>query len=173
MEAGIGWPIPIQRRHPDDDPAAPPRMYLKLVCFRYERASGEERETATAVVYPPHTTITLDWKTGRPVEYVDLNYLNPAPELDWKERVGTFPHEAVQGPTSKYLADKARLFELYDALSAALEAGSAPPPDWQDEFSGLLSRLIEPGLVPYYRAIAPKFCERFLNQRAATGVGSG
>lgn len=149
MEAMLGWPIPIGRNG---------RQYVKFpfVGMRPVRQPG-----VTALLFPPVATITVDWVTGRPVEYADLTYQRPNPELDWTAQAGTFPHPGVQGKVGDYLAAKDRLFELTDTVLDAGARGQGVPGAVASEYVALLAKLVEPDLVPFYRAIAPRFTERF------------
>lgn len=165
MEAYIGWPIPLARDG---------RVYAKFVFYGGQPA---RREGVRAVLYPPFATVTMDWANARVVEYTDLRFKNPWPDGDWTHEAGTFPHDAVTDGAGRfreaaYLDDKARLFELYDALFEALGSDAELPAAATAELSTLLSRLMEPGLAPFYQAIAPSFCERFLAAPAPAGVAS-
>lgn len=150
MEAGCGWPIPIVRDE---------KAYVKFVFFGYRPVHGKD---VTAVVFPPSHTVTLDWITGRPVEFVNLRYNNPEPKLDWESQAGTFPHDAVAGSKSRYVADRQRAYELYDRLLNATAGGTAPASEDTAELAALLQKLVEPALAPYYEAIAPVFSQNFL-----------
>ena len=161
MEAGVGWPIPVRRL----DGAGARRVYLKLPLYGYRptpvRGQG-------AVLYPPFAVVTLRWDTGRPVEYVDLSYSQPWPVDPRPEPVGTFPHDAVRGSRRQYLDDRARLLRHYDEMADRLADGTGFSADWIESFAALLSRLVEPGLLPYYRLLGRTFYERFLGP--GTGV---
>lgn len=164
MESGIGWPIPVRHRPwRNGDPA----VYLKLPLFGFQRPRDVGRETQ---VYPPFALITLEWRTGRPVEYADLRYTRPWPVPDRPEPVGEFPHDAVRGMTTgQYLAARDRLLALYDELFAGLGgdgsfAGAV-------EFAELFGRLVEPSLLPYYRTLGGRFVERFLGAGPSAADG--
>ncbi len=62
----------------------------------------------------------------------------------------------------QYREARRQLLAMYDELFEMLSQGSAFPPDWCDRFSESLQMLMEPSLEPYYRALAPKFFDRFL-----------
>jgi hypothetical protein len=157
MEAGIGWPIPVRKGD------GVPMVCLRLARFGFrptaERGKG-------AVLYPPFATVTLRWDTGRPVEYVDLGYSRPWPPDPDPQPVGTFPHEAVRGSRGAYLADRRRLLACYDELFDRLARREGFDAAWVEEFGGLLRRLVEPGLEPYYRILGPSFFDRFLGPAA-------
>lgn len=145
MEAMLGWPIPVARR----DGTA--------VKFPFVGMQHVRRDGVSAELFPPLASITLDWSTGRPVEYVDLRWQRPGGDLPWAGVAAQFPHEAVRGPIADYLAKKERLYALTDAVLEAASAGRGVPGAEVTEYRELLATLVEPGLLPYYRAIAPKF----------------
>lgn len=149
-EAGIGWPVPLRKEN---------RIYVTFPFFG-KSSKGEEGKT---VLYPPIATLTLDWATLVPVEYVALRFNHPWPEGNWEAPLGTFPHPAIaQVSVAQYKAKRSELLALYDEMFRRLAQNQPFPVDWKTRFSTLLSLLIEPPLVPYYRALAPRFYERFL-----------
>lgn len=139
MEAGIGWPIPDERHGV---------VRLVLPIFGMHRADGR------TMLYAPFARVTVDYNSGVPVEHVAIR----PPEVR-PEPVGVFPHEAVRGSAGQYRCDRARLLELYDELADALASGTV----FDDrEFADLLGRLVEPGLLPYFRRSGSDFYQRFL-----------
>ena len=75
--------------------------------------------------------------------------------------VGEHPHPAIAHlSVGDYRKERDRLFQLYDELAESLLIGT-PFAD-RAEFADVLGRMIEPGLLPYYRTIGPKFVETFL-----------
>jgi hypothetical protein len=152
MESGIGWPIPVRRDG---------KVYLKFLFFG-QSSTGEKGKIALT---PPFATLTLNWANAVPVEYIDLRFQNPAPDLIWEGQVGIFPHQAVERiPINTYIQKRQELFALYDDLFNALAKGDSRTADQDAEFAHLFSTLLESPLIPYYRAIAPKFIDRFLIQ---------
>jgi hypothetical protein len=150
MEAGVGWPIP-QRRNG--------KLYIKLPFF----GQTPTQEKGKIALLPPFSTITISWSNFIPVEYIDLRYSNPAPELNWQEQVGIFPHRGVQQMTVETYKQKRRdLLAMYDDLFNTLADGGSRTTEQDAEFSQLFSLLIEPPLIPYYRVLGKKFCDRFL-----------
>ena len=98
-----------------------------------------------------------------PVEYQNLRFRNPWPEGDWTARVGTFPHPAVaQMKVSEYRRKREELYAMYDEMFEKLAGGGEFSAEWTARFTELLRLLVEPSLEPYYRALGPKFFDRFL-----------
>ncbi|WP_406733250.1 hypothetical protein [Streptomyces sp. NBC_01794] len=154
MESGIGWPVPIPVFQDGE-----PRVYARLPLFvlRPDPAGGAD-------LFPPFATATLDWSTGRLVEYTDLRFKEPhRSREEWSHPVGHFPHSAVAGlSTAGYRALRTQLFDLYDELFSELSHGRQFSGDGAAEFRGLLGRLLEPCLLPHYRRLAPKFLQQYL-----------
>ena len=154
MEAGTGWPVPYRSNG---------RAYI-IFPFFGTAGTGKKGETA---IFAPLVTITLDWKTGRAVEYVDCRFRSAWTDVDPTQPVGTFPHPAVAGLNrAEYEEKRQALFQLYDQLFDSIAEGKELPSSWHQEFSELFGILLEPSLEPFYRALAPKFCEEVLTNRA-------
>ena len=150
LEACTGWPFPVRKNG---------RVYVSIPFFGCPRTAGQKENP----LYPPFAVITAQWSNGLVVEYLNLRFRNPWPEGKWDEQVGTFPHAAVAGlSVSEYTAKREELFAMYDELFDTLEKGGEFNEDWTTRFESLLRLLLEPSLEPYYRALAPKFFDRFL-----------
>ncbi|BCB90074.1 hypothetical protein [Phytohabitans suffuscus] len=148
--ATVGWPLPFRKRYPEG-PAAFVR--LPIVPFRPVGPEGSE-------LFAPAALLTVRWRDQRVVEFVDLRYASPWPDVRPDTPLGVFPHPQVRDSLRDYLADRLRLFARYDDLLDSLDSGRAAGP--QREFAMLLDRLVEPGLTSFYRTLAPKFVDRFL-----------
>lgn len=150
QEAGVGWPIPLRKGG---------KVYLTLPFFGFAPTA----QKGFTKLFPPFATITLDWSNQVPVEYVNLRFRNPAPELNWEGEVGTFPHPAVSQMTfGQYQQRRRNLLEMYDQMFDMLSQNSPFSEEWCEQFSQLLRLLVEPSLEPYYRALGGKFFDRFL-----------
>jgi hypothetical protein len=150
QESGIGFPIPIRRDG---------KVYATFPCFGFiPVAQGQ------TTLFPPFSIITINWANQVPVEYVNLRFRSPAPELQWNGEIGSFPHAAISGMSvADYEQHRHQLLALYDELFDNLSSGALFSIDWNDRFSILFSLLLEPPLEPYYRILSPKFCDRFLH----------
>jgi hypothetical protein len=159
MEAGIGWPIPIRHRLAGNSGNS---VYLRIPLYGFESRGGRVR------LYPPFAVITLAWvapgRRPRPLEYADLRFTRPWAVNGSPAAVGDFPHAAVRGTVAEYLAQRNRLFALYDELLDTLREGAPFADPSYGEFAALFRVLMEPSLVRYYRSLAPKFCQEFLGQ---------
>ena len=153
MEAGTGWPVPYRCNG---------RAYI-IFPFFGTSGTGKKGETAIFVLI---VTITLDWKTGRAVEYVDCRFRSAWTQVDFTRPIGTFPHPGVANLTrSEYEEKRELLYRLYDQLFSGIAEGGELSPLWLQQFSELFGMLFEPALELFYRALAPKFCEQFLDSR--------
>jgi len=152
QEAGIGWPIPLRKEN---------RVYVTFLCF----GESPNAERNLTILYPPVATLTLDWSTQVPVEYVSLRYANPWPEGQWDGQIGTFPHAAIAHMTvGEYKTRRGDLLSLYDEMFNKLAENQPFSSEWKARFSNLLRLLMEPALEPYYRILGRKFFERFLEE---------
>lgn len=149
-EAGTGWPFPVRKGK---------AVFVTVPFFGCPRVPGQKQTP----LYPPLATITADWSNSVIVEYASLRFKNPNPDLNWDDQVGTFPHEAITKMTiGQYKEKRAELFSLYSEMFEKLASGGEFTPDFATRFSAALRLLLEPSLEPYYRALAPKFFDRFL-----------
>ena len=124
-----------------------------------------QKEQGQTLLSPPFATLTIDWSNQIPVEYVNLRFRNPAPELNWEGQVGTFPHPAIaQVTTREYLKKRSELLAMYDEILVGLSQNSSFSPEFDRQFSEHLRFVLEPSLEPYYRVLGSKFFERFLPQ---------
>jgi len=151
QEAGIGWPIPLRKEK---------NVYIKLPMFGFAPKS-EDGKTA---LFPPFSIITIDWASGKPVEYLDLHYVKPDENLQWQgQQVGVFPHQAVADwRIGEYKEKRSELLQLYDELFNKLVQEDQFTDEWKNKFSKLLAVLVEPSLKPYYHALGAKFFGQFL-----------
>jgi hypothetical protein len=154
QEAGIGWPIPLRKEQNGVS-----KVYVTFPFF----GKASKAEAGNTALFPPFATLTLDWAAQIPVEYVSLRFSNPWPEGQWEEQAGSFPHAAIaQMTVEEYRAKRGELLVLYDEMFSKLGQKESFPAEWKARFSSLLRLLMEPSLEPYYRALAPKFFDRFL-----------
>ena len=150
QEAGIGWPIPVRKSG---------TVYVTVPFYGFEY-NKEQQQTK---LFPPFATLTFNWENKLPVEYVNLRFRNPWPEGPWQEQAGVFPHPAVAHlSVGQYQQKREELLAMYDEMLATLAQGGTFSAEWTTAFSTLLRMLMEPALESFYRALAPKFFERFL-----------
>jgi hypothetical protein len=146
-DAALGWPA-VEPRGDD--------VLLTMPVFAQQRAPGGGVE-----LFPPFATLTVAWDPPRISGYLDLRTADGW-TADLERPAGTFPHAALGDSERAYLALRRELFERYDELCRALAAHREPSSAAADELSRLLRILLEPGLEPYYRRLAPAFFDRHL-----------
>ena len=150
LEAGIGFPLPTRKEN---------KVYITLPFF----GMGSTAKPGETPLYPPLAIASIDWSNQIPVEYANLRFRHPSPELDWTERVGTFPHpEVAQMSVGEYRQLRQELLSMYDEMFDRLTDRQLLSSEWSQRFTKLLNLLIEPALKPYYHALNPKFGDRFL-----------
>ena len=145
MEAGIGWPVPIRRNG---------CVYLCIPAFGLQQAIGDN----PVLLYPPLATITVSWPNSVVVEYVNLRWKKLWSEEEFAKPTGTFPHPEIANlKLAQYNEMRTRLLKYYDSMLNATmdETGKS-------EFKKLLSQMMEPTLLPYYRKLFPKFYDYFI-----------
>ena len=149
MECITGWPILMRKNG---------RIYIKLLYFK-----PQQKEKGKTGLYPPLLMIVAEYETGRIVEYSDLRLKSIWPDTCWEAPVGYFPHEAIaQMKVSEYKQLKNDLMQMYDQMIDTMLSGSGFSEEWERQFSGLLSTVIEPPLVAYYKELGEKFISHFL-----------
>jgi hypothetical protein len=152
MEASNGLPIPLRKGNV---------VYAILPFYTYTPADPQQGNKI--VLFPPFVSITVNWTTKVPVEYVDFRFRSPAPELNWEQAAGLFPPAGMENMSVReYEQQKRELMVMYDELFETLAQQGSFSPDWNERFSRLLRLMLEPCLEPYYRALSPKFFENFL-----------
>jgi hypothetical protein len=150
MEALMGWPIPVRRLAPGGM-----SVYLQLLLYGQQRPARRGEPTT---LLAPFAVVTLERERGIPVEWADARFRNLGAVPG--EPVGSFPHDAVRDlPLREYLARRAELLGLYDELFDAMAADTEFL-EYQ-RFVDLLAMLVEPPLLPAYRALSPRFVEQF------------
>jgi hypothetical protein len=144
LESVLAYPIPVVEKSG--------RVLLKFVAYQRGGAPrGEPRP-----VYPPHARITVEYPSGRLVEYVDLRSQGQV------DAVGKYPHTAIANISVKdILEKKADLYQLTDSLIDLI--GRVPNTDHERNlviaYKEFMATLFEPGLLSFYRELNPAFFE--------------
>jgi hypothetical protein len=115
------------------------------------------------LLFAPHALLTVAWPSGRVVAYADHDYEPPWPgPVDLRQPVGYFPHPGLPGDTAAYQQLRAAAFGYYDELLDLMSASRPVPDAWWGRFARCLAPLVEPGLLPFYRVLGPRFFARVL-----------
>ena len=109
-------------------------------------------------VFPIRFLVTYSVKDGVITAFEDLQE-NPAFEgVDFNEPVGLFRHDAIKELSkSEYKEKQQELYAMYDRFTEAVVAGEDYPAGELEKFHALLSKMTEPSLKPFYRALYPAF----------------
>ena len=85
--------------------------------------------------------------------------------MNFGKPVGTFRHDAVKHlDRNGYRQMKTELFDVLNRLIAYLgDEGEFTQKD-EEKLSQLYSMITEPSLHPFYKAISPKFFERYIEK---------
>jgi len=149
MEAVTGWPIPLRKNG---------RVFIILPFY-----GAQNKEKGKTILYPPLALITVDCITMVVVEYISTRFKNSWPDGNWETAAGYFPHEAISKMTIReYKNLKQQLMGLYDILIKCLIDGTELDAEVDAKFSEILGILMEPNLIPFYKAIRPSFFGHFL-----------
>lgn len=124
------------------------------------QTSGEVDKT---LVFPIKYAVSLELPTEKIIGFEDFEYNENFKEVDFDKPVGYFRHEAVK----KY--DKAEYDRLYHELlreydkviHVLLEGGAYGFLD-EKRMSELLQLLVEPSLLPMYKAVDINFYNKYL-----------
>ena len=112
------------------------------------------------LIYPPFAIITVSWPNSVVVEYVNLRWKKLWNEQEFAKPAGTFPHpEIAEVKLAQYNEMRTCLLKHYDSmLNATMDKTG------ESEFKKLLSQMMEPALLPYYRRLFPKYYGYFIPQ---------
>ncbi len=115
------------------------------------------------LVYPIRCAVTVTVPGGMPVGFQDLRVDRRFQKVSFDKPVGLFRHEAIRGLTKQEFAQKRdELYECYDQVLCAMLQGQAYSQQEGEKLSQLLKTLVEPSLMPVYKALEPAFYEKFM-----------
>jgi hypothetical protein len=140
------------------------QMKKKKVCliipyFNFVRSG----ETDKSLIHPIKFTVTVLWRSGRVIKMEDMEYDPRFENVDFQKPIGLFRHEAIkQYNAGQYREKKSELFEMYDKLIGFLQDGGEYSAQDEEDFKALFNVILEPSLVPIYKALDPKFAAKFI-----------
>jgi hypothetical protein len=159
------WPLPVR---------LPTKVLFVSVPFVPDPGP---KGAGPAPLFPPVAVVTAPWpqpgQEPAPVECATLTLRALWADLPKDGPIGTALPPAVAGwTTGQYTAARDELYGLYDEMFDAMSAGRNLRPALLPRFRELFATLVEPGLVPYYRRLQPKFMDSVLGENdAAAAVG--
>lgn len=115
------------------------------------------------LVFPVRYIITMELPTEKIVGFEDLEYNEKFKNVNFNKPVGYFRHDAIRHyDKSQYKSLYDQLMKEYDKVINYLINGT----DYSDEdikrMSELLQLLLEPSLIPMYKAIDKDFYNKYL-----------
>jgi hypothetical protein len=156
FQIGCGMPIgyvaglPIISKKGD-------KVLLKVPFLKY-KVTGVVDKT---LVFPVKYVLTYSLPDMKPVGFEDLEYNSAFRKLEFDKPIGYFRHEAIKSWSKKtYKAKKEELMGLYDKLATALVENGAFSEE--ESFKALLKTVIEPSVMPIYKALDGKFYDKYL-----------
>lgn len=132
------------------------------VCFpllKYQ-TTGEVDKT---LVFPVRYAITLELPTEKIVCFEDYEYKDVFKNIDFDRPIGFFRHDAIKTYNKQqYTALRKELTEEYDKVINAILGNEEYRISDEQRLRELLQLLLEPSLVPMYRAIDSDFYNKYL-----------
>lgn len=132
------------------------------VTFPYLKyqTTGEVDKT---LVFPIKYAITLELPTEKIVCFEDYEYKDVFKNIDFDKPVGFFRHEAIKLYDKKqYNEFRRELMGEYDKVINSILRNTDYTFSDEKRMRELLQLLIEPSLLPMYRAIDSDFYEKYL-----------
>lgn len=131
-----------------------------LVPYFKVRTTGEVDKTQ---VFPIRYTVTLELPKGAVVKYEDLSFHPAFGKIDFSKPVGYFRHDSIkQYNKRQYAEKKEELLSFYDKVINALLFGTEYTKADEEELRRLLQIMLEPSLLPQYRALDKDFYHKYL-----------
>lgn len=135
------------------------RLCLVIPYLKY-KVTGEKDNT---LVYPIRYVVTMVLPEEKPIDYKDLAFDYLFSKVDFKEAIGLFRHDAIKHLDKKeYEATREELYACYDKVIAALLFGEEYGEQDEERMRELLQLMIEPCLLPIYKALNKDFYSKYL-----------
>lgn len=124
------------------------------------RTTGKVDKT---LVFPIRYGISLELPTEKIIGFEDYEYKSSFANIDFDKPVGYFRHDAVkQYNKTQYKKLRGELMGEYDKVANALLENAAYDRSDEKRMAELLQLLVEPSLLPFYRAIDVDFYNKYL-----------
>lgn len=123
------------------------------------------RPNDQTLLMPPEYFLTFDYPSAKLTSFQSLWLDSRYSKMNFGKPVGTFRHDAVKHlDRNGYRQMKTELFDVLNRLIAYLgDEGEFTQKD-EEKLSQLYSMMTEPSLHPFYKAISPKFFERYIEK---------
>lgn len=152
MSMGYTYGLPILQIVND-------RLCLAIPYLKY-KATGEVDKS---YVFPIRYMVTLVLPEVKPIEFIDLKFDELFVKVDFEKPIGLFRHEAIKHLNKKeYEAKRTELFDCYDKVIDSLINGTEYTDDDDKKMADLIKMLVEPSLLPIYKAIDENFYNKYM-----------
>ncbi len=122
-------------------------------------------EVDKTLIYPIHYAITMELPTEKIIGFEDYEYNADFKNMDFDKPIGYFRHDAIrQYDKKQYAALYQELMEEYDRVIRSLLGNGAYHFKDEKRMSQLLKPLVEPSLLPMYKAIDIDFYNKYLEK---------
>lgn len=116
------------------------------------------------LVFPIKYTVTVKLPEERIVQFSDISVTAGYKTLDFSKPVGLFRHDSIKHLSKgEYRAKREELLSLYDKFLNSLAYDLGFTEEDEAKMKELLQLLIEPSLLPMYKAIDSDFYNKFLS----------
>ncbi len=134
-------------------------LCLALPYLKYKTTGVVDK----TLIYPIKYLITLELPTEKIVGFEDLEYNDKFANISFNKPVGYFRHEAIRRYNkSQYKSLYDELMQEYDKVINSLIGGLDYSDEDERRMRELLQLLVEPSLLPMYKAIDRDFYNKYL-----------
>lgn len=131
-----------------------------MVPFLRYKVTGQPDKT---LVYPIRYTVTFVLPEKQAVDFSDLKYNSRYSKVNFDAPVGLFRHEAVKHMSKQeYKQARTELLAHYDKVIDALLNDAPYTQEDEQAMASLLHTLVEPSLLPIYKALDEDFYNKYL-----------
>lgn len=135
-------------------------MLCLLLPFLKYKVTGKPDGT---LVFPIRYSVTMELPEERFVGFSNYEFDERFSKVNFNKAIGTFRHDAIKDLNKKeYDAKRAELFTYYDKLANSLVSGTEFTKEDDDTLREMLQMLVEPSLLPIYKALDKDFYEKYL-----------
>ncbi len=137
-----------------------------ILCAEYPfvkyKITGKTDET---LVYPIRYTLTYELPEDVVVGFKDLTIDSRFGKVDFNKPCSKFRHEAIRDLDKEGFSNlRAKTLQDLDLVVDALLNDTPYSPEDEKQLIGDLSKMIDPALYPFYRALSPDFYNKYLKK---------
>ena len=122
-------------------------------------------EVDKTLIYPIRYAISMELPTEKIIGFEDYEYNANFKNVNFDKPIGYFRHDAIrQYDKKQYAAFYQELMEEYDKVIHALLGNGTYHSKDEKRMSDLLKLLVEPSLLPMYKAMDTDFYNKYLEK---------